>query len=116
MISSLLVAVRLATTIWMMLLPPWAMALMLGSSVSAYFTASRLPLPAAASASVSPSLALTVGLAPASIKAFMAGTEPARAAISSGAVEATGGGIRYSAASRGFLLGGALPPAAAATC
>src|SRR6185503_12244474 len=115
MISSLFVAVRLATTIWMMLLPPWAMALMLGSRVKAYFTASRLPLPAAASAKVNPSVALISGLAPASISAFMAGTEPARAAISSGAVAATGGGIRYSAASKGFFLGAALPPAAA-TC
>jgi len=64
---------------------------MLGSSVSAYFTASRLPLPAAASAKVNPSVALMSGLAPASISAFIAGTEPARAASKSGAVAATGG-------------------------
>src|SRR5258707_11235166 len=97
----------------MMLLPPWAMALMLGSRVSAYFTASRFPLPAAASARVNPSPALISGLAPASINAFIAGTEPALAASSNGAVGATGGGIRYSAASRGFFLGGTLPPPAA---
>src|SRR5882757_3031224 len=75
----------------MMLLPAGPIAVRSGSNCSAYFTASRLPLPAAASATVVPSCALMPTLAPASTSAFIAGAEPASAANTKGGV-ATGGG------------------------
>src|SRR5258705_1391927 len=75
----------------MMLLPSAPIAVISGSSCSEYFPASSLPLPAAASATVVPSSALTLTLAPPSTSAFMASAEPASAANTSGGL-ATGGG------------------------
>src|SRR5258708_15275817 len=75
----------------MMLLPAGPIAVRSGSSCSAYLTASRFPLPAAASATVVPSAALIPTLAPASTSTFIAGAEPASAANTKGGV-ATGGG------------------------